>query len=277
MFLVERRPARNSGIGGFDGNSFQEREHHYHGAGETEGRSAWRSVGRISAVGTTAELEKSARRETRIIDLQRQTLLPGFVDTHSHFCLYALLTDQADCRPAAGCRTGEDVVQALRALAKKTKPGKWIMGWGYAPYLLDDQKDLTREDLDRASTKHPICLVHVSVHGCVVNSLGLERTRLHQKNPESPRRNHPPGWKRKPQRDPERVRLHGPPLLPDPLDLSQMLAEYDREEEDDLSLRGQAPPPGIVGAHDPLVDAPTLQRIRKPRTRASSSASTRSS
>ena len=66
------------------------------------------------------------------------------------------------------------------------------MGWGYAPYLLDDQKDLTREDLDRASKKHPICLVHVSVHGCVVNSLALKELGFTKKTPDPPRREDSP-------------------------------------------------------------------------------------
>lgn len=108
---------------------------------------------RIAKVGHTAEIEKLATAGTRVFDLRGQTVLPGFIDTHNHFCLYALLTDQADCRPAAGCVRGDDVVEALKAKAAKTPPGKWIMGWGYAPYLLEDKKDLTRVDLDRASKK----------------------------------------------------------------------------------------------------------------------------
>jgi len=79
--------------------------------------------GRIYRVGKTAEVEELARPTTKIIDLKGQTLLPGFIDTHNHFCLYALLTDQADCRPAAGCVRGEDVVEALRAKAANTPPG----------------------------------------------------------------------------------------------------------------------------------------------------------
>lgn len=83
--------------------------------------------GRVYRVGRTGDLEKLAGHETKVVDLKGQTMLPGFIDTHNHFCLYALLTDQADCRPAAGCRRGEDVVEALKTQAKKTKPGKWIM------------------------------------------------------------------------------------------------------------------------------------------------------
>jgi predicted amidohydrolase YtcJ len=142
--------------------------------------------GRIYRVGKTAEVEKLATPASRIIDLKGQTLLPGFIDAHNHFCLYALLTDQADCRPVTGCVRGEDVVEALRAKAANTPPGKWIMGWGYAPYLLDDKKELTREDLDRASKEHPICLVHVSVHGGVVNSLALKELGFSKTTPDPP-------------------------------------------------------------------------------------------
>jgi len=108
--------------------------------------------GRIYKVGQTAKIEKLATPETKVIDLKGQTIFPGFIDAHNHFCLYALLTDHADCKPAAGCVRGEDVVEALRAKATNTPPGQWVMGWEYAPYLLDDKKDLTREDFDRTDT-----------------------------------------------------------------------------------------------------------------------------
>jgi predicted amidohydrolase YtcJ len=217
--------------------------------------------GRIYRVGKNADLMAIAGPGTKVIDLQGQTLLPGFIDTHSHFCLYALLTDQADCRPAAGCRKGEDVVEALRAQAKKTKPGKWIMGWGYAPYLLDDQKNLTREDLDRASTKHPICLVHVSVHGCVVNSLGLKELGFTKKTLN------PPGGvihrdeKGNPNGILSESAFMGPLFFQTPSIYSKMMAEYDREGKIQMMARcaSRFQRLGIVGAHDPFVDASTLR------------------
>jgi len=221
--------------------------------------------GRIYRIGRVDELEKLAGPETRVIDLQGQTMLPGFVDTHNHFCLYALLSDQADCRPAAGCRRGEDVVEALRAQAKKTKPGKWIMGWGYAPYMLDDQKDLTREDLDRASKKHPICLVHVSVHGAVVNSLALKELGFMKKTPD------PPGGKilRDERGEPNGIlsesAFMGPLFFQVPSIYSKMMAEYDRSRKAEMMSRCAARfhRLGIVGAHDPFVDAPTLRTYQE--------------
>ncbi|HYB20967.1 MAG TPA: amidohydrolase [Thermodesulfobacteriota bacterium] len=217
--------------------------------------------GRIYRVGKIEDLEKLAGPETMIIDLQGQTMLPGFIDTHNHFCLYAMLTDQADCRPAAGCRRGEDVVEALKVQASKTKPGKWIMGWGYAPYLLDDQRDLTREDMDRASKKHPICLVHVSVHGCVVNSLGLKELGFTRKTAD------PPGGKihRDAKGEPNGIlsesAFMGPLFFQSPSIYSKVMAQYDRSGSMEVMSRCAAKfhRLGIVGAHDPFVDASTLQ------------------
>ncbi len=221
--------------------------------------------GRILRVGKTAEVEPLAGPGTKVIDLKGQTLLPGFIDTHNHFCLYALLTDQADCRPAAGCVRGEDVINALRAQAEKTQPGKWIMGWGYAPYLLDDKIDLKREDLDRASKKHPICLVHVSVHGAVVNTLALKELGFTKKTPD------PPGGKiyRDGQGHPNGIlsesAFMGPLFFATPSIYSKMLAEYDREGRVEMMSRCAAyyHRLGIVGAHDPFVDSLTLRTYQE--------------
>ena len=215
---------------------------------------------RIARVGTTGEIEPLAETSTRVIDLKGRTLIPGFIDSHNHFCLYALLTDQVDCRPAAGCVTGEDVVEAIREKAGRTPPGKWIMGWGYAPYLLDDKKDLKKEDLDRASGKHPICLVHVSVHGAVVNSLALKHLAFTRETPD------PPGGKihRGPDGNPDGIlsesAFMGPLFFHVPSIYSKMMAEYDDAGRVDMMIRcaEKFNRLGIVGVHDPFVDAATL-------------------
>jgi len=221
--------------------------------------------GRIYKVGKTAEIEKLARPETEVIDLKGQTMLPGFIDVHNHFCLYALLTDQADCRPAAGCVRGEDVVVALRAKATKTPPGQWIMGWGYAPYLLDDKKELTREDLDRATEEHPVCLVHVSVHGAVVNSLALKELGFTRETPD------PPGGKihRYENGDPNGIlsesAFMGPLFFESPSIYNKMLAGYEKELRAEMMIRcaEHYHQLGIVGAHDPFVDSLTLRTYQE--------------
>jgi predicted amidohydrolase YtcJ len=221
--------------------------------------------GRIAGVGRRGEIKKLAGAKTKVVDLKGQTLVPGFIDTHSHFCLYALLTDQADCRPAAGCVRGEDVIEALRAQAAKTQPGKWIMGWGYASYLLDDKKELTRADLDRATTKHPICLVHVSVHGSVVNSLALKKLGFTKRSPN------PPGGiiGRAQKGEPNGILSESAFMVPlffqTPSIYSQMVADYDSSARIAMMSRcaTRFHKLGIVGAHDPFVDSMTLRTYQE--------------
>jgi predicted amidohydrolase YtcJ len=139
------------------------------------------------------------------------------------------------------------------------------MGWGYAPYLLDDKIDLKREDLDRASKKHPICLVHVSVHGAVVNTLALKELGFTKKTPD------PPGGKiyRDGQDHPNGIlsesAFMGPLFFATPSIYSKMLAEYDREGRVEMMSRCAAyyHRLGIVGAHDPFVDSLTLRTYQE--------------
>jgi len=217
--------------------------------------------GKIYQVGKTTDIEPLATSATTVIDLDGRTVLPGFIDAHNHFCLYALLIDQVDCRPAAGCVKGEDVIAALRARAEATPPGKWVMGWGYASYLLEDKMNLTKEDLDRATTEHPICLVHVSVHEAVVNTAALKELGFTDKTPD------PPGGKirRDTNGNPNGIlsesAFMGPLFFQSSSIYSKMMAEYSESETEKMMTRCAAVYHrlGIVGAHDPFVDAETLR------------------
>src|SRR5262245_65023593 len=40
--------------------------------------------GRILAVGTSADIRKLADRESRVVDLQGRTVIPGLIDSHLH-------------------------------------------------------------------------------------------------------------------------------------------------------------------------------------------------
>lgn len=135
------------------------------------------------------------------------------------------------------------------------------MGWGYAPYLLADKKELTRHDLDKASQKHPICLVHVSVHGAVVNSLALKELGYTKKTPD------PPGGiiYRDSQGEPNGIISESAFMTPlffqKPSIYAHMIAAYEPQERVKMIKRCAARYQrlGLVGVHDPFVDSLTWQ------------------
>lgn len=135
---------------------------------------------RILATGSLDAMRALAHAGTRQVDLAGRTLLPGFIDAHSHFVDAALLTASVDLNsyPLGSVHCIEDMVALLRQRAEITPPGQCIQGWGYDDSLLAEKRHPTRQDLDRASTRHPIVLQHISGWVTTGNSLALEQVGL---------------------------------------------------------------------------------------------------
>jgi predicted amidohydrolase YtcJ len=131
---------------------------------------------RIVAVGTRGEVERMAGPRTRVIDLEGRALAPGFYAPHDHFPRIGTLSlyqVNLNSPPMGTVETIDDVVRALAAKAEAAPPGTWIRGRGYDDTLLEERRHPTRHDLDRASTTHPIWIVHTSGHLGVANTLAL--------------------------------------------------------------------------------------------------------
>lgn len=132
---------------------------------------------RIAGAGSRAELEDWARLHgAEVVDLRGRTLLPGFVDAHSHFPASGLLDPlvHLGSPPVGPVADIEGLVQALSARAGDSRRGDWIVGWGYDDTALADGRHPGRRDLDRVSTGNPVVVFHISLHVAAVNSRGLE-------------------------------------------------------------------------------------------------------
>jgi predicted amidohydrolase YtcJ len=133
--------------------------------------------GRMVAVGTEADVMKHKGEATQVTDLGGRTLVPGFIDGHSHFWSLVDVQSQALCAspPAGTCRTVADVIAQLRKMQTRRKigPGKFVMGYGYDPDLLAEKRPPTKQELDAAFPDNPVIIVHVSGHGAMLNSKAL--------------------------------------------------------------------------------------------------------
>ena len=96
--------------------------------------------GRIVAVGTEADVMLHKGPNTQVTDLAGRTLVPGFVDGHSHFFTCGEVQVQALCAspPAGTCTNVADVIAKLKQVQERQKigPGKFVIGFGYDPELL---------------------------------------------------------------------------------------------------------------------------------------------
>ncbi len=114
----------------------------------------------------------------RLIDLKGNTMLPGFLDPHSHFMSALRMVNQVNvAAPPMGTATSiPQIIEKLKGYQeeKHVPEDGWIIGWGYDQDLIEEKRHITKKDLDAAFPKRKVMLIHISMHGAVLNSQALK-------------------------------------------------------------------------------------------------------
>jgi predicted amidohydrolase YtcJ len=111
--------------------------------------------GRILAVGTSSDIRKTAGPATRVIDLQRRTVIPGLIDSHLH-AIRAGLTFSTEVN-WVGVRSLAEALDRLRQAAATLKPGSWlIVGGGWSPNQFREKRRPTQQELEAAAPNNPV-------------------------------------------------------------------------------------------------------------------------
>lgn len=115
--------------------------------------------GKITAVGSTAEVRKQAGPQTRVIDLQGRTVIPGFIDSHIH----AIRAGQTFTTEVnwVGATSIAEAMRRIHDAALAKKPGSWLVvagGWNEAQFK--EKRRPTQADLVAAAPDNPVYIQH---------------------------------------------------------------------------------------------------------------------
>ena len=137
---------------------------------------------RIIATGSDSEIMQLRDESTQLIELGDRALLPGFIDAHGHFGSVATYSSLLDLSspPVGTMQSIDDIVAAIQAWIRNNNvpAGSIVYGVGYDDSLLEERRHPNRDDLDRASTTHPIVIRHVSGHLASGNSMALAQNNV---------------------------------------------------------------------------------------------------
>jgi predicted amidohydrolase YtcJ len=137
--------------------------------------------GRFVAIGSTDDVRNLASANTQVIDAAGMTIVPGFIDAHSHPSgagLNALKNVNTNLGSIAAIQA------ALRERARRTPPGEWIVGYMYDDTKQEEGRPLLRRDLDEVSRDHPIVVGHRGGHTGVYNSKAFELAGVTAETPD---------------------------------------------------------------------------------------------
>jgi len=133
--------------------------------------------GKIFAVGSTSEIEKYAGDSTRVIDLKRKFVMPGFNDSHAHFLGIGNSKQILDLREA---KNWDEVIEIVAKAAETAKPGEWIMGRGWHQEKFNPAPNPNvngypiHNELSKASPRNPVMLTHASGHAIFANAKAMQ-------------------------------------------------------------------------------------------------------
>ena len=141
------------------------------------------SRSRFFAVGNNADVMNLAGPGVRKIDLGGKTVLPGFIDAHSHPSYAGRMhLRMVDC----DLRSISAIQAALRERAAKIPPGEWVLGFKYDDTKTDEGRPLSVADLDAAVPDHPVNIQHRGGHTAYSNSVAFRKASIDEKTPDPP-------------------------------------------------------------------------------------------
>ena len=137
---------------------------------------------KIEKTGRLEEI-RQAYEDAELVDLQGKTLMPGFVDGHSHFLLAMQTAGMADL---SQCSSFEEIVETMKTYIEKNHIPETgaAMGWGYDHNFLPGGKHPDRKILDQISESVPVCVVNTSGHMGCMNSPALKAAGIGADTPD---------------------------------------------------------------------------------------------
>jgi len=121
---------------------------------------------RILFVGNNASAGEYRGPETKDIDAQGNTMLPGFIDSHFHLLWGCIWLGSAQLQDV---KTKDDLKKSLLDFASENKTSAWIDGRGLKYGIVS-----TRQELDEIIADRPVYVGAYDGHTAWVNTKALE-------------------------------------------------------------------------------------------------------
>jgi predicted amidohydrolase YtcJ len=120
-------------------------------------------------------------RKHRRIDLGGRVVIPGLVDSHTHFHFWAATLDTVHLD---GIPAFEEALRTIKEYSDKRKSGEWIIGDGWSADRWSEYHLPTAEELDKVTGGRPAALYSKDQHIMWANSRALQLAGIDEKTPE---------------------------------------------------------------------------------------------
>jgi predicted amidohydrolase YtcJ len=135
---------------------------------------------RLVFVGSNSDVRKYIGKNTRVIDLHGNAVVPGMTDSHHHLSGVGFREVTLNLE---GTTALAEFLAKVKARVDQTKPGEWISGRGWIETFWKPPVFPTRWELDKVAPNNPLILTRADGHGTVVNSAALKLAGIDKTTP----------------------------------------------------------------------------------------------
>ncbi|MFT5873172.1 MAG: putative amidohydrolase YtcJ [Clostridium sp.] len=131
--------------------------------------------GKIMAICSNQEIKKYISTDTKVIDLDGKTVVPGFIDSHVHLmptCINELAINFEEARSV------RDVLDLIKERVERSLPKEVIWGVRLDEFKLDKRILPTKNDIDKVAPNQPVFISSIEYHTVTVNSYALNKINL---------------------------------------------------------------------------------------------------
>jgi predicted amidohydrolase YtcJ len=138
--------------------------------------------GRIAAVGRASDLAELAGPGTRVVELEGQSVLPGFQDAHLHPLDGGLLAVVCNLHET---QSADECLDVIARYAAEHPEREWLTGDGWSMDFFEGGNP-DKERLDAVVPDRPVYLENRDGHTAWVNSRALELAGIDASSPDPP-------------------------------------------------------------------------------------------
>jgi predicted amidohydrolase YtcJ len=136
--------------------------------------------GKIIFVGSNKAVAAYEGKNTSVVDLKGNTVVPGMTDAHYHLSGVGAREMNLNLE---GVNSLEDFLAKVKTRVDKAKPGEWVTGRGWIETFWKPPAFPTRQDLDKISPDNPVVLTRADGHASVINSAALKAAGITKDTP----------------------------------------------------------------------------------------------
>ncbi|WP_341225325.1 amidohydrolase [uncultured Arcticibacterium sp.] len=139
--------------------------------------------GKVIAIGTNKALEHYSSKSESQVDLKGATVMPGFIDPHTHFSISMFMSEMHDLS-GFKFKSNDEVWAAFENIVEKSEKGEWIICKGIDPILIPDLIPPSIAYLDKIAPENPVLFFSQSLHSYWANSKAFEIVKIDKTTPQ---------------------------------------------------------------------------------------------